>query len=174
MNQLSLLRHGLTQTAGRYCGSTDVELTDEGWRQMEAAAGVQAWERIVSSPLRRCAAFAAQVASRLALPVTYDRDWREMHFGDWEGHSIEELSKSDAAALERFWADPLAHPPPGAESLAALQQRVLAAHARIAGLPRTLVVTHGGPIRILLGQRDGLSLSALAALHVPHGALIAL
>jgi broad specificity phosphatase PhoE len=59
VSHVFLLRHGLTVSYGCYCGSTDVALREEGWRQLWAAVDGYAWQRILSSPLRRCADFAA-------------------------------------------------------------------------------------------------------------------
>jgi alpha-ribazole phosphatase len=181
MALLECLRHGETHGGARYCGSTDLELTARGWQQMRAATEGRVWDRIITSPLRRCADFALELADRLALPCARDADWREMHFGDWEGRSARELLQSDAGALERFWADPVAGAPPGAESLTQLRWRVLAAFERAiensavrgnAQPERILVVTHGGPIRVLHAAQSGLPLQSLLRLEVPHAALV--
>jgi alpha-ribazole phosphatase len=176
------LRHGETRGGARYCGSTDVVLTPRGWQQMRAATDGRLWDRVVTSPLRRCADFAFELADRLALPCAQDADWREMHFGDWEGRSAEEILQSDADALERFWADPSAGAPPRSEPLEELRSRVLAAFERAiecpdpccanAGPARILVVTHGGPIRVLYAAQSEQPLSSLLSFEVPHAALV--
>jgi alpha-ribazole phosphatase len=182
MNALiECLRHGETEGGARYCGSTDVELTAHGWQQMLAATEGRVWNRIISSPLRRCADFAFELAQRLALPCTQDPDWREMHFGEWEGLTAEELLQADAGTLERFWADPVTYAPPGSEPLLQLRSRVLAAFERAIQSPgpssnaapaRILVVTHGGPIRVLRAEQSSLALSSLLSFEVPHGAIL--
>ncbi|MFZ0006897.1 MAG: histidine phosphatase family protein, partial [Steroidobacteraceae bacterium] len=57
-----VLRHGETEGGARYWGRTDVALSARGWEQMRAAVAGHSWERIVSSPLQRCAAFAEALA----------------------------------------------------------------------------------------------------------------
>lgn len=107
--RLDLLRHGETELGGGLRGSLDDALTDAGWQQMRAAvAGQGPWDRLVSSPLQRCARFAEELGVRLALPVSLDPDLQELHFGAWEGQSAAALMATDAEALGRFWADPYA------------------------------------------------------------------
>jgi alpha-ribazole phosphatase len=172
---LHLLRHGETEGGARYWGGTDVALSENGWRQMRAAVAGHSWDLLVSSPLRRCADFARALASELAAPCRFDQDLREMSFGEWEGRSSAELMLTDAERLRLFWSDPGAHGPPGGEALAQLHARVMAAWQRILSGPQTervLVVTHGGPIRLLRAVQTGTPLSALLSVEVPYAALI--
>ena len=97
--QLDLLRHGVTERGGGLRGSLDDELTAEGWAQMRAAvASAGPWQALVSSPLRRCAAFAEELAARLGLPLQLEADLRELHFGAWEGRSAADLMHEHVAA----------------------------------------------------------------------------
>jgi alpha-ribazole phosphatase len=174
VSQLFLLRHGMTTGHGRYCGSTDVALTQEGWRQMWAAVKGSQWDRIVSSPLRRCHEFAAALAERLGLPLSTDARLRELHFGEWEGLSVEELMISQSEALRLFWKDPGRHAPPGAESLDEACTRVLSywhdASAETTD-DRVLAVTHGGPMRILRSELTALPRVRLLEIEVPYATL---
>ena len=43
------------------------------------------YDRIVSSPRRRCLAFAQEKATQLVLPLTVEAGLAEMNFGDWDG-----------------------------------------------------------------------------------------
>ncbi len=172
---MQVLRHGETVGGARYWGGIDVALSPTGWQQMRAAVAGGSWERIVSSPLRRCAAFAATLAQELGVSCRYDADLREMSFGAWEGRSAEELMQTDAEALRRFWADPSVHAPPGGEPLGQLAARVMAACQRVVNTAqgeRTLVVTHSGPIRLLRAAQTGTPLSRLLSIEVPYAALI--
>jgi alpha-ribazole phosphatase len=175
MRHLFLLRHGLTTAPGRYNGGSDVTLTEEGWRQMSAAVEARSWQRVVSSPLRRCAHFASALAQRLAIPFAADARLREMDFGAWEGRSAVELALSEPAALRRFWRDPYRHGPPRAEPLAAVRARVLAIWNELMAAPdseRVLLVTHGGPMRILWKEFDFHPPAArLADIAVPYAVL---
>ncbi|AZE50436.1 Alpha-ribazole-5'-phosphate phosphatase [Pseudomonas chlororaphis] len=176
--RLDLLRHGETELGGGLRGSLDDALTDAGWQQMRAAvAGRGPWDRLVSSPLQRCARFSEELGARLALPVTLDPDLQELHFGAWEGQSAAALMATDAEALGRFWADPYAFTPPQGEPVLAFSARVLGAverlHQHYAG-ERVLLVSHGGVMRLLLARARGLPREQLLNVEVAHGALFAL
>ncbi len=174
---IELLRHGQTEVQARYLGSTDIALSRNGWQQMRAAVAGRSWDLIVSSPLRRCADFASTLAHELRAGCRLDADWREMSFGEWEGCSAAEILASDGERLRRFWADPSQQSPPGGEPLSALRARVVAAWQRIVNEPgpdRVLVVTHGGPIRILRALQSRLASSALLGIDVPHAALLSI
>ncbi|WP_371355527.1 alpha-ribazole phosphatase family protein [Pseudomonas chlororaphis] len=176
--RLDLLRHGETELGGGLRGSLDDALTDAGWQQMRAAvAGQGPWDRLVSSPLQRCARFAEELGARLALPVSLDPDLQELHFGAWEGQSAAALMATDAEALGRFWADPYAFTPPQGEPVLAFSARVLGAVERLqqrhAG-ERVLLVSHGGVMRLLLARARGLPREQLLNVEVAHGALFAL
>lgn len=101
--RLDLLRHGETELGGGLRGSLDDALTELGWQQMRAAvADGGPWERIVSSPLQRCARFSEELAQRLSLPMQLEPGLQELHFGDWEGHSPAQLMETDAEGLGLF------------------------------------------------------------------------
>ena len=176
--RLDLLRHGETELGGGLRGSLDDALTEKGWQQMREAVLAQGpWDRLVSSPLQRCARFAEELAGRLGLPVELQADLQELHFGAWEGQSAAALMETDADSLGLFWADPYSFTPPQGEPVAAFAARVLAAvarlHATYAG-ERVLLVSHGGVMRLLLAQARGLPREQLLNVEVGHGALFSL
>ncbi|MFI8397676.1 alpha-ribazole phosphatase family protein [Pseudomonas sp. NPDC078863] len=176
--RLDLLRHGETELGGGLRGSLDDALTANGWAQMRAAVVEGGpWDRIVSSPLQRCARFAAELGERLNLSVHLDKDLQELHFGAWEGQSAAALMETDAEALGLFWADPYGFTPPQGEPVSEFSARVLAAvsrlHAAYSG-ERILLVSHGGVMRLLLTQARGLPREQLLNVEVGHGALFAL
>lgn len=172
---LDLLRHGETELGGGLRGSLDDALTELGWAQMrEAVQAAGPWDRLVSSPLQRCARFAEELAAHLDLPLSLEPGFQELHFGAWEGRSAAELMLTDEAGLGQFWADPYAFTPPAGEPVTAFSTRVLAALARLqqahAG-ERLLLVTHGGVMRLLLARARGLPREQLLQVEVRHGAL---
>mgnify|MGYP002759763593 CR=1 FL=1 len=172
---LDLLRHGETELGGGFRGSLDDALTETGWAQMRAAV-VQGgpWDRLVSSPLQRCARFAEHLAGELDLPLALEPGMRELHFGEWEGRSALDLMQDHEQALGQFWADPYGFTPPGGEPVTDFAERVLGAlaqlHAAHAG-ERVLLVTHGGVMRLLLARARGLPREQLLQVQVGHGAL---
>lgn len=169
---LHLLRHGETAGGDCYRGSRDDALTALGWEQMRQALGDNApWVRIISSPLIRCRAFAEELAQRHALPLEIDERLREIHFGEWEGKTAEELLSTDHQRITRFWADPVKYPPPGGEAISIFRQRVLTVWQQLCGQNTgntILIVTHGGPIRVILGQVLDLTWDKTLQLEIPH------
>lgn len=172
---IDLLRHGETAAGRRFCGSTDTPLTTSGWEQMWSAVEAHAarWERIVTSPLTRCAAFAHALAQHLQLPYTLDTRLGEMHFGAWEGKTAAEIMATDAETLTRFWDNPARHTPPGAEALLDFRTRVLQAWHDILSHPggNSLLITHGGVMRVLLCHVLQQPIEKLLDFEVAHAAL---
>jgi alpha-ribazole phosphatase len=176
--RLDLLRHGETELGGGLRGSLDDALTEKGWAQMRAAVVAGGpWDRLISSPLQRCARFAAELGEQLNLPVQLENDLQELHFGAWEGQSAAALMETDAEALGLFWADPYAFTPPQGEPVSDFADRVLGAVARLhqayAG-ERVLLISHGGVMRLLLAQARGLPRERLLNVEVAHASLFAL
>ena len=175
---LDLLRHGETELGGGLRGSLDDALTAKGWAQMrEAVLARGPWDRLVSSPLQRCARFAEELGARLNLPVSLEQDLQELHFGAWEGQSAVQLMETDAEALGLFWADPYSFTPPDGEPVEAFSQRVrdavLRLHQLYAG-QLVLLISHGGVMRLLLAQARGLPREQLLNVEVGHGGLFSL
>lgn len=175
---LDLLRHGETEQGGGLRGSLDDALTTQGWEQMRAAvAEAGPWQRIVSSPLQRCARFSEALAAQLGLPMQLEPDLQELHFGDWEGRSAAQVMETDAQGLGAFWNDPYTFTPPNGEAVADFSKRVLSAVHRLrqsfAG-QRVLLVSHGGVMRLLLAQARGLPREQLLQVVVGHGALLSI
>lgn len=171
--QIELLRHG--DTAQRsYRGQLDDALSEQGWMQLRAAVQARNWDRIVSSSLQRCAAFARELAQARRLPLRLDARLAEYHFGAWQGVPIERIAQEQGDALARFWADPVACPPPGAETFQAFRERLTAALDQIAIEAmdqRVLVITHGGAIRLLRCLVEQRSYGDMAGIEVPHASL---
>ena len=175
---LDLLRHGETELGGGLRGSLDDALTANGWAQMRAAVVEQGpWDRVISSPLQRCARFAEELGTRLNLPVSLERDLQELHFGAWEGQSAAALMQTDAEGLGLFWADPYSFTPPEGELVSDFSDRVLGAVSRLhqayAG-ERVLLISHGGVMRLLLARARGLPREQLLNVEVGHGGLFSL
>jgi alpha-ribazole phosphatase len=175
---LDLLRHGETELGGGLRGSLDDALTATGWQQMNAALIDRGpWNRVISSPLQRCAQFAEQLAFRLGVPVSLEKDLQELHFGAWEGQSAAALMETDAERLGLFWADPYSFTPPQGEAVIDFSARVLAAVERLhqahAG-ERVLLVSHGGVMRLLLARARGLPREQLLNVEVAHGGFFSL
>ena len=120
MTTLYLLRHGETpfHAENRYCGRTDIELTEAGLAQADrlaawaAHAGLHA---VYSSPLVRAARTAEPAARAAGLPVRVDDRLIEVDFGEAEGLTSAEMSERWPERRAAFVHDPVANPLPGGE-----------------------------------------------------------
>ncbi|MEO9003135.1 MAG: histidine phosphatase family protein [Ginsengibacter sp.] len=110
MLNVYLLRHGETQynaDGNRYCGRTDIPLTNKGISQAELVHDQVKnidFDAIYSSPLQR-ALRTAQIASGKHEIITDDR-LIEFSFGQWEGKTKEEFIPEDPALWDRWCNDP--------------------------------------------------------------------
>lgn len=125
--RLILVRHGeaVANTELRYLGSRDNALTERGrWQaaQLGQALAPLPLAAVSASPLRRETDTAAAIARAQGLAVTSEPCLVEGALGTWEG-----LRRSpDDAEQHRRWEADRACAPPGGESLASVQARVLA------------------------------------------------
>lgn len=168
-----VIRHGEPDGGQKYRGHRDDPLSDLGWQQMRAAVNAnESWDLIISSPLLRCREFSQQFAAQKNIPFSVAEEFKEIHFGEWEGLTRDEVTEKYGDHQERFWRDAENHPPAGAETIQHFHQRIGEAweHWRdhIAG-KKVLLVCHGGVIRMLLSHVLSLSPSnAMAGFHVPY------
>lgn len=172
---VDLLRHGAVVGGERFRGVADDRLSARGFAQMRTAVtglgkGIDGrsppYDTLFSSPARRCAESARELAAQHGLPLELLPELNERRFGAWENRLAGELP---SAQLRQFWADPAGFTPPRAEPFEALRERVLKGWDRILE-HRTdfpLVVTHGGVIRVILGQILDLSAAAMMRIEVP-------
>jgi alpha-ribazole phosphatase len=117
--------------------------------------------RVWTSPAIRCHVPAHAMALALAVPVTVDPRLRELDFGHWEGQPWDAISRTE---LDRWAAAPLSFAPPGGESGADLIARVRAFHADLHRENQDcVVVSHGGPLKILDALLRGKPVDLLAA-----------
>ncbi|MCF6282146.1 MAG: histidine phosphatase family protein [Candidatus Polarisedimenticolaceae bacterium] len=172
---IDLIRHGMPEGGPRYRGWLDDPLSEEGWLQMsQALEGEQPWDQIISSSLIRCASFAQQLGEKIARPVLLEEGFREISFGAWEGRTAAEIFTETPEAISRFWRDPVNFPPPDGEALDQFAQRINNAWSdlttRYSG-QHILLVSHGGVIRMIIGQVLGMPLNNLFRLEVPMAAI---
>ena len=158
MFSLFLVRHGETDwnVAKRYLGQRDLPLNSRGHRQAEhLAQELREIEflRCYSSDLARAKQTASAIIMERDLAITLEAALREASFGTWEGLTYAEVCRQyplEAAA----WVDSQGLTQPGGgESLGDLEERLVNwLEDLYAEDPEgnILVVTHGGPLRVLL------------------------
>jgi broad specificity phosphatase PhoE len=166
MVRLILIRHALTDynLQNRYCGACDPPLNNKGIRQAERIAqclrGLHI-DKVYSSDLRR-AYQTAQIIFKNNL-IQKSADFREMNFGIFEGLRYEEILKRFPSIYSDWIKDPLGVRIPKGEGLNGLSERVKKRLSFILSQCKSdscvrkqdkaktiAIVTHGGPIRIIL------------------------
>ncbi len=175
MRLIDLIRHGEPVGGHRYRGQTDDPLSEKGWHQMWSAVGDEPpWRQIVTSPLRRCGAFAQALAERHGIALSHQAQFKEVRFGVWEGRTAAELNAEEPGMVDRFYHDPITRRPEGAEPLEAFAARVVAAWEALIdedSEEHTLVVTHAGVIRTVIMHILRVPLSHLYRLSVPNAGI---
>jgi probable phosphoglycerate mutase len=164
MRTILLARHGATPwtAEGRYQGQASVPLSDRGREAVRAlarrlsACATARVDTVVTSDLARAVESARILVEGTGLEPALDPRLRERDCGRWTGLTAAEVRARfpvDVAALEA--GGDVARG--GGESFADVRARTLAWLADLVGSgPGTsLVVTHDGPIRALLGALDG-------------------
>ena len=173
--RIDLLRHGEPVGGSRYRGQVDDALSEKGWQQMwQAVAGHSDWQQIITSPLRRCQAFADQLAEQHGLPVHSEPRFSEVGFGVWEGKTRVELEQQFPGQLARFYQDPVNQRPTGAEPLDEFLSRVQNGFdellSRFAG-QTVLIVAHAGVIRAILVHVLKIPPAAMYRIHVANAGM---
>lgn len=176
MITIDLLRHGEPEGGRRYRGAMDDPLSEKGWQQMESAVdAAPSWQQIITSPLSRCRDFSLYLSERYGIPVVEEPRFREVGFGDWEGLTAEQLRAQDSGCLRRFYHDPVANLPPGAEELNSFMHRVTEAWEELLGRysgRSLLIVSHAGVMRAIIAQLLGVPLKNIFRLQIANAALV--
>ena len=169
MTTLYIIRHGETagNDAGRFQGSTDCELNERGYAQAERL-GERCrdlpFEVLISSPLVRARETASAANRYHGLPLRIDADLAEMHCGDWEGKSWEELRAEYVEEMALWREKPWLFRSPGGETMQQVYDRVSRALTRICDAYRgktIAVVSHGCAIRNGLSFCSGKGIEGL-------------
>ncbi len=165
--QIFLIRHPRPRLESGICyGQLDIEAEDPQPVAKRLRTLLPAATPIVASPLRR----ARCLAEALHAQARVDARLMEIDFGEWEGRRWSEI---DRRLLEQWASDVLHFVPPGGESAAMLQARVIdcvdslrAEHAE-----RLALVTHAGAIRAALGYWLQLPIDEWSQLPLGFGSI---
>lgn len=180
--RLFLARHG--ETLGnremRYLGSSDQPLSPDGVEQADrlaAALGPLALDAVYASPLRRAADTGERIAAARGLDLRTEERLREQLFGAWEGLTRAEVLAGEHGDHLLRWEADLSLAPPGGESLATVQERMIDLvedlRQRHSGAWIALV-SHVGPIKALLCAALGAPLSTARHMFLDPGTLTVL
>jgi broad specificity phosphatase PhoE len=166
MLNIYLIRHGETAwnaDNNRYCGRTDIPLTEKGLKQAETVrqqlAGIK-WDGVFSSPLQR-----AHTTAQIASGATVVKDDRliEADFGMWEGKTKEEFMAENAQLWTNWMNDPAKNRAGGTgETGAEIVKRVddfFQSLQKQYSSGNFLVAAHNGVNRLYLSHKLGMPLS---------------
>lgn len=156
MARVILVRHGETDYSlqNRYCGFSDPPLNDRGIWQAERLAYRMRNEKVdivYSSDLKRAyetakIVFKNKIVDKLA-------NFREMNFGIFEGLTYGEIVKKHSKLYKSWIGNPIEVKVPGGEEMKQFCLRVRESFLVILSRHQNksvAVITHGGPIRIVL------------------------
>lgn len=152
-----LVRHGATDwnQAGRIQGQLDVPLNAEGRAQAQLVAqrlaSVEA-TALYSSDLLRAYETAQIIGQATGLPVIQKPGLREMHFGTWQGLTVQQIRERDPEVYAARRANPYEVPPPGGQPWQQFYQQVVRALHDIlqeTAAQRLIVATHSGVCTVL-------------------------
>lgn len=151
------VRHGqsVANAEGWLSGHIDTPLTELGRQQARACRPLlaeRAVDRVFSSDLSRAVETAALVRSDHHPAVVQDPRLRERNLGDHQTRDKASLRAAGVMDLLIRWDGR----PPGGESQQDLARRALPFLVENDVGGTTLVVAHGGLIRVVLGLLDGL------------------
>lgn len=166
--EIVVLRHGQTvwNREGRHQGQLDSRLTDLGQEQaikqgqiLTRLLGDARWPAFCS-PQGRASATARIALSDLKITPQHDDNLKEIHFGQWQGLTVEEIAQT--------WPDlvpPVVHNfdmhflSPDGETFGDLSRRARTFLAKLT--EPSIIVTHGMTSRLLRGHWLGLERDAM-------------
>jgi len=169
MTRIVLVRHGHVEGIApeRFRGRRDVDLSALGLRQARVTAQhiAQQWRpaALYSSPLRRCLQTAGEIGSACGVACTGLEELNDVHFGDWEWRTHDEVRAQWPALFERWMSGPALVRFPQGESL----QEVA---ARMADVLRLTCERHPQDTVVLVGHNACNRVLLLQALDRPLSA----
>ncbi|WP_088067211.1 histidine phosphatase family protein [Gottfriedia luciferensis] len=180
--RIFLIRH--TESIGNkqqvYAGMTDYELTENGLNQMKNV--VAQFSKIIdrtssyhlySSPLSRCTLLSDEIEAIIEKSKMIDNRLRETNFGLFEGKSYVELVNEFPEIIDAWNEDLIHYQIPNGESLFQCSERVNEfCNEIILKNEDSIIVSHGGIIKLLLLSILGLDLDHFWKVYTGNGCII--
>ncbi len=174
-----LMRHGEVVNGGekRYNGHIDVDITENGVRQMLRLAGLLAGKNIsavYSSDLIRSVKGARIIADSAGITPTPLRELRERSVGAWEGLTADEILERFPEEYVQWRSDLLNYRPPGGECLNDVRERILPAFGKLVSFhpdQSIAMLLHGGVNRVIIADALGMDMLNLFRIDQAFGAL---
>jgi probable phosphomutase (TIGR03848 family) len=176
-----LIRHGENNYVGKRLAGRlpGVHLNDNGIKQAEQVASALREAPITAvytSPLERAVQTAEPLAAQLNMQVQIHPGLIEIDFGDWQGKTLKQLSRT------KLWKT-VQHKPsefcfPGGETFAAAQERVVAALEEIkaSSAEKDMVAcfSHSDTIKLAVSHYLGMPLDAFQRVNIDTASITAL
>lgn len=152
---ITLIRHGKTEANEKkqYLGWTDICLSTSGVNELTELSKFYYpdGQVYISSDLKRCQETMVQI---YGVPFITNSKWRELSFGDWELKTYEQLCSDEL--YKKWLTDFYETSPLNGESYRSFEKRIVDAfHETVnqavnEGKREVVIVTHGGPIQLLM------------------------
>jgi broad specificity phosphatase PhoE len=159
-SSLFLIRHAETDLAGTFCGSSNPAVNAAGERQLTALLkslrtmpGLPL-SIVYTSSLERAVTTARRVADCFSARLCILPDLCEVHFGEWEALTWQQIEQRDPIYARQWLDEYPARPAPGGEPLDHFEARVLSVFDTIVSRnERAAMVSHAGVLRVILTRR---------------------
>lgn len=180
--RIIFVRHGETDFPLNrlYCDDEESPpLNAAGQAQAQAAAerlSEISYDAIYASPALRTQMTAETIVRRNGGSIVTVDDLIERRFGEWDGLYFDDVEKRYPDEYRAWKVDPLNFSPQGGETICDLLERIKGAVTgfleEFAG-QTVVVVTHVGPIRVMVADALGMPLEGYRQLRVDYASLSA-
>lgn len=179
MARFIIVRHGRTKGTekNKYYGRTDLPLSMSGIaqaRRVKQNMGKFNYDYIYTSPLKRCMQTAGILRLKKTTPLKMSKDLIEIDFGEWEGLTLLQMKKKNPKKFNKYLYDFTNFHMPEGESVKNMIRRtkrfwinVLQKHKK----GNILIVTHGGPAKVIIMDALRLSLVNFWRFNLSTGAV---
>ena len=177
MKKIFLVRHGLTtlNEQRRYCGVSNDCLSSQGLKQAQNVADLLSKEKfdsIYTSPLKRCLETSKPIAQSHDISSEPLAGLSEINFGLWEGLTFEEIQTAYPDQMKVWFEKPDKFTFPKGESVYDFRKRVMASlDIILAGQGDSLIVAHGGSLRIMICHLCGWGMESLHSFELEPASL---
>lgn len=170
--RIDILRHGDCDDHVWLRGRTDSLLTEQGYEKMRAQLKGFDYQKVVTSPAKRCRHFSEDQFQNIEIL----ENWQERDFGIFDGLSYQQVEATYPEKLKTYLEQPFDYALPEAESFKAFQNRIQQAWQALieSDTESVLLVTHGGPLRLILQSILNLPNDALYHIEAGYAAMVSI
>ena len=175
--RLYLTRHGEVVNHGVYNGQTDVDITGTGLQQMERLRNLlkeKTLSAVYSSDLLRTERGAQIIARPHGLRPESFAEFREMHFGRWQGLSYPEVMERYPADIPQWMSNLESFRIAGGESVLDMRNRAIPKLQELIEHHRGqefALVCHGALNRLIIAEALHLPFAHLLRIEQDYGCL---